>query len=61
MLKLSILCTRFESIIVVVFIGAVKIYVVAVEAPRIKERHDETQFTTQNGGRTCLGLSYFVL
>jgi hypothetical protein len=31
----------------------------AVEA--FKERHDETQFTTKIGGKTSLGLSYFVL
>jgi hypothetical protein len=42
-------------------IGAVKIYAVAVEALRIKERQDETQFTTKIGGKTCLGSSYFVL
>jgi hypothetical protein len=34
-------------IIVVVQVGAVKIYVAAVEAPRKKERQDETQFTTK--------------
>ncbi len=34
-------------IIVVVHLGAVKIYVSSVEALRKKERHDETQFTTK--------------
>jgi hypothetical protein len=32
-------------------IGAVKIYVAAVEALRKKERGDETQFTTKFGGK----------
>jgi hypothetical protein len=36
-------------IIVVVQVGAVKIYVTAVEALRKKERRDETQFTTKIG------------
>jgi hypothetical protein len=39
----------------------VKIHVAAVEALRKKERGDETQFTTNNGGKTSLGTSYFVL
>jgi len=34
-------------IIVVVQLGAVKIYVAAVEALKKKERQDETQFTTK--------------
>jgi hypothetical protein len=34
-------------IIVVVQVGAVKIYVAAVEALRKNERQDETQFTTK--------------
>jgi hypothetical protein len=38
MLKLSISCTRFEVIIVVVHVGAVKIYAAAMEALRKKER-----------------------
>ncbi len=38
-----------------------KIYVVAVEALRKKERGDEIQFTTKIGGKTSLGPSYFVL
>jgi hypothetical protein len=37
-------------IVVVAQLGAVKIYVAAVEALRKKERQDETQFTTQIGG-----------
>jgi len=48
-------------IIVVVQVGAVKIYVAAVEALRKKERQDETQFTTKIGGKTSLGPSYFIL
>jgi hypothetical protein len=49
-------------IVVVVEIGAVKIYVASVEALREKERQDEThQFTTKSGGKTSLGLSYFAL
>jgi hypothetical protein len=39
----------------------VKIYVAAVEALRNKERGDEAQFTTRIGGKTSLGLNYFVL
>jgi hypothetical protein len=39
----------------------VKIYVAAVEALRIKERHGETQFTTEIGGKTSLGPNFFVL
>jgi hypothetical protein len=42
-------------------VGAVKIYVAAVEAFRKKERGDETQFTTKISGKTRLGPSYFVL
>jgi hypothetical protein len=48
-------------IIVIVRVGAVKIYVAAVEALRKKERGDETQFTTKIGGKTSLGPSYFNL
>jgi len=48
-------------IIIVVQVGAVKIYVAAVEALRKKERQDETQFTTKIGGTTSLGPSYFLL
>jgi hypothetical protein len=35
---------------VVVQLGAVKVYVAEVEALRKKERHDETQFTTKIDG-----------
>jgi hypothetical protein len=38
MLKLSIQCTWFEVMIVVVQVGAVKIYAAALEALRKKER-----------------------
>jgi len=68
LLNLSIKCwnSAFNAqgsrlIIVVVQVGAVKIYVAAVEALRKKERQDETQFTTKIGGKTSLGPSYFAL
>jgi hypothetical protein len=48
-------------IIVVVQVGAVRIYVAVVFALRKKERGDETQFTTKIGGKTSLGPSYFIL
>jgi hypothetical protein len=48
-------------IIVVVQVGAVKIYVAAVEALRKKERQHGTQFATGIGGKTSLGPSYFAL
>ncbi len=49
-------------IIVVVRLGAVKIYVAVVQALRKKETPDETQFiTTKIGGKTSLGPSYFLL
>jgi hypothetical protein len=38
MMKLSIQCTSFEVIIVVVQVGAVKIYVAAMEALKENER-----------------------
>jgi hypothetical protein len=41
MLKLSIQCTRFQVLIVVVHLGAVKIYVTAVEVLRKKERRGQ--------------------
>jgi hypothetical protein len=47
-------------IIVVVQVGAVKIYVAAVQELRKKETQDETQFTTKIGGKTSLGPSYFL-
>ncbi len=45
----------FRVTIVVVHVGAVKIFVAAVEALRKKERGDGTQFTTKTGGKTSLG------
>jgi hypothetical protein len=39
----------------------VEIYVAALEeALRKMEKGDETQFTTKIGGKTSLGLSYFL-
>jgi hypothetical protein len=38
-------------IIVVVQLGAVKIYLAVVQALREKETQDETQFTTKIGGK----------
>jgi hypothetical protein len=46
--------------IVAVQVGAVEIYVTAVDAIRWKERQGETQFTTKIGGKTSLGPSCFV-
>jgi hypothetical protein len=50
-------------IIVVVQLGALKIYVAAVETAQEKERHDETQFTTKIDGFPsfipCWMLMYF--
>jgi hypothetical protein len=39
----------------------VKIYAAAMEALRIKERGDETQFTTKIGEKTSSGPSFLVL
>jgi hypothetical protein len=52
MLKLSISCTGFENNYNLQ-LGAVKIYVAAVEWRRSeqKERGDETHFTTKIGGK----------
>ncbi len=61
MLKLSINAQGSRVITVVVQVGAVKIYVAAVEAFRKKERQDKTQFTTKIGGKTNLGPLYLVL
>jgi hypothetical protein len=48
-------------IVVVVQVGAVKIYVAAaVEVLRKNERGDETQFTTKVGGKTSLCPRHFV-
>jgi hypothetical protein len=45
-------------IIVVVQVGAVKIYVASMGALRKMERQDETQFITKFAGKTSLGPSY---
>jgi len=50
-----------RPIMVIVQVGTVKIYVLAVEVLRKKERGDETQFTTKIDGKTILYLDYFVL
>jgi hypothetical protein len=50
-----------KLIIVVVHVGAVKIYLATVEALKDKKRGDETQFTTKIGGKTSLNPSYLVL
>jgi len=50
-----------KVIIVVLQVGALKIYVAAVQAPTKKETQDETQFTTKIGGKTSLGPSCFLL
>jgi hypothetical protein len=46
---------------VVVQVGAVKIYLATLEAPRKKEKDDATQFTIAIGEKTSLDPSYFVL
>jgi hypothetical protein len=43
MLKLSIYCTMFKVIIVIVYVRAVKIYAASVEALRTKERGDQNR------------------
>jgi hypothetical protein len=43
MLKISMECTRFEVVTLVVHVGAVKVYVAAVEALRKKERQGQNQ------------------
>ncbi len=48
-------------IIVVVRVGAVKIYGAAVQAPRKNETQYEIQFTTKIGEKPSLGPSYFML
>jgi hypothetical protein len=51
-------------IIIVVQVGAVKIYVATISSgvrSGKKERQYETQFITKLGGKTRLGLSYFSL
>ncbi len=46
-------------VIVIVQVGAVKIYVAAVEALMKKERGDENQFTTKIGGNTSFATQLF--
>jgi hypothetical protein len=48
-------------IIVVVQVGAMKIYAAEVEALRRKGRGDETQFTTKIDVKTSLSPNYFLL
>ncbi len=48
-------------IMVVVQVGAVKIYVAAVKALRKKERQDKTQFIIKIGGKISLGSNFFFL
>jgi hypothetical protein len=38
----------------------VEIYVAALETLRKMEKGDETEFTTKIGGKTSLGLIYFL-
>jgi len=45
--------TVVKVVVVVVQVGAVKIYVAPVEALRKKERGDETQFTTHMMMKPC--------
>jgi hypothetical protein len=54
---------RSRVIIVVVLVGAVKIYTVCSSSGGAqKKKKDETQFTTKIGGKTSLGpSSYFLL
>jgi hypothetical protein len=53
--------TQYSRVIVVVVqVGAMEIYVAAVEELRKKERQDETQFTTKFARKTSLGPSYFI-
>jgi hypothetical protein len=48
-------------IVVVIQLGAVKIYVVAVEALRKKETQDETQFTTKIDSRFATNCSSYTV
>jgi hypothetical protein len=60
-LPISLFDAQGSSIIIVIVqVGAMKIYVAALEALKEKERGYETQFTTKIGGKTSLGTSYFV-
>jgi hypothetical protein len=45
--------------IVIVQVGAAKIYVAAVKALMKKDRGDETQFTTKIGGKNEFGFPLF--
>jgi hypothetical protein len=45
-----------KVIIVAIWVGEVKTYVIVVEAFKEKERHD----TTKIGGKTSLVLNYFA-
>jgi hypothetical protein len=64
MLKLSAVNAQGSRVIIVVVqVGAVKIYVVWQQQWRRSGKRregDETQFTTKIGGKTSLGLSYFI-
>jgi hypothetical protein len=61
--RCSYKCSRI--IIIVVQVGAPKIYVAAVDALRKKERYDETQFATKVDGfwsfTSCGMLMYFLV
>ncbi len=46
-----VVLVNFSGIVVVVEVGAMKIYVAAVKALRKKERQGETQITTKIGGK----------
>jgi hypothetical protein len=59
--NLAFIAQGSRVIIVVVQVGAVKMFVAAVEAFRKKERGDGIQFITKIGGKTNLGPSYLVL
>jgi len=61
MLELSILCTRFEVIIVVLSSRSTENICSSGRGAQKKERQDETQFTTKIDGKTSLRPSYFVL
>jgi hypothetical protein len=52
---------KYSRVVVVVLqVGAMEIYVAAVEELRKNERQDETQFTIKIGRKTSLGPSYFT-
>jgi hypothetical protein len=60
MLKLTFNAEGSRVVIIVVQVGAMKIYVAPMEWLRTKERQDETQFTTKIAAKTSLRPSYFV-